>query len=562
MITELSIRNFAIIDEMKISFAEGLNVITGETGAGKSILIGAMSLLLGERASVDIIRSHEDSAMVEAFFEIEGMNDLKEMLKEMGFHVGNELILKRIISRTGKNRVFVDGQLATLGMLSAISTTLVNICGQHEHQIILNAEKHIDILDNFGDLEQLRSEYTELYNQYLALSGKLRQLLEVNKTREERGEFLRFHLKEIEDAGIRIGEDDQLQEEKRVLNNVQKLLEYADVAHDVLYGKSGSVLEGLRSINSNVREIKKIDRTLSLSEKDLDAVYYQLEEAALALRNYKKNLSYDPTRLEAIDDRLELLSRLKRKYGRTLEDVLQKKTEIEQELKTIDSVDEEIDLLLAEVEDLKANMVGKAQMLSARRREIAALLKKEIEEEIHALRMEKATFEVMFTEATSDQGGLPFHSRGVDQVEFYLTTNVGEVPKPLNRIASGGELSRIMLAMKKVLAGTGSVGTLVFDEVDSGIGGATAEDVGRKLSDVSKDHQVLCITHLPQIACFGDRHYRVSKTVVGEKTVTSVGILSEDERLDEITRMLGGTELTEKTREHAREMLVMSRVKK
>jgi DNA repair protein RecN (Recombination protein N) len=562
MITELSIRNFAIIDEMKISFAEGLNVITGETGAGKSILIGAMSLLLGERASVDIIRSHEDSAMVEAFFEIEGMNDLKEMLKEMGFHVGNELILKRIISRTGKNRVFVDGQLATLGMLSAISTTLVNICGQHEHQIILNAEKHIDILDNFGDLEQLRSEYTELYNQYLALSGKLRQLLEVNKTREERGEFLRFHLKEIEDAGIRIGEDDQLQEEKRVLNNVQKLLEYADVAHDVLYGKSGSVLEGLRSINSNVREIKKIDRTLSLSEKDLDAVYYQLEEAALALRNYKKNLSYDPTRLEAIDDRLELLSRLKRKYGRTLEDVLQKKTEIEQELKTIDSVDEEIDLLLAEVEDLKANMVGKAQMLSARRREIAALLKKEIEEEIHALRMEKATFEVMFTEATSDQGGLPFHSRGVDQVEFYLTTNVGEVPKPLNRIASGGELSRIMLAMKKVLAGTGSVGTLVFDEVDSGIGGATAEDVGRKLSDVSKDHQVLCITHLPQIACFGDRHYRVSKTVVGEKTVTSVGILSEDERLDEITRMLGGTELTEKTREYAREMLVMSRVKK
>jgi len=562
MITELSIRNFAIIDEMKISFAEGLNVITGETGAGKSILIGAMSLLLGERASVDIIRSHEDSAMVEAFFEIEGMNDLKEMLKEMGFHVGNELILKRIISRTGKNRVFVDGQLATLGMLSAISTTLVNICGQHEHQIILNAEKHIDILDNFGDLEQLRSEYTELYNQYLALSGKLRQLLEVNKTREERGEFLRFHLKEIEDAGIRIGEDDQLQEEKRVLNNVQKLLEYADVAHDVLYGKSGSVLEGLRSINSNVREIKKIDRTLSLSEKDLDAVYYQLEEAALALRNYKKNLSYDPTRLEAIDDRLELLSRLKRKYGRTLEDVLQKKTEIEQELKTIDSVDEEIDLLLAEVEDLKANMVGKAQMLSARRREIAALLKKEIEEEIHALRMEKATFEVMFTEATSDQGGLPFHSRGVDQVEFYLTTNVGEVPKPLNRIASGGELSRIMLAMKKVLAGTGSVGTLVFDEVDSGIGGATAEDVGRKLSDVSKDHQVLCITHLPQIACFGDRHYRVSKTVVGEKTVTSVGILSEDERLDEITRMLGGTELTEKTRAHAREMLVMSSVKK
>jgi DNA repair protein RecN (Recombination protein N) len=561
MLTELSIRNFAIIDELKVSFTEGLNVITGETGAGKSIIIGAMSLLLGDRASVDMIRSQEESAVVEAMFDVGEMADLKGMIREMGFQVGKELILKRIVSRTGKNRVYVDGQLATLGMLSTISESLVNICGQHEHQIILNADKHVDILDEFGGLLQLRSEYSEMYKQYLSYNEKLRQLQAVNKTRDERGAFLKFQIKEIEDAGIKIGEDDTLLDEKRVLNNVQKLTEYATVAYDMLYGKTGSILEGLRSFKSNVREIKKIDSGLRMSEQDMDAVYYQLEEAALNLRDYKKNLSYDPARLETIDNRLELLGQLKRKYGRTLDDVLKKQADIEKELKTFESVDDEIEQISKEVESLSPRLLDKARTLSQKRRETAAVLKKVIEEELHTLRMEKAAFEVMFTESAGDANSASFKPRGIDEVEFYLTTNVGEALKPLNRIASGGELSRIMLAIKKVLARSGSVGTLIFDEVDSGIGGATAADVGRKLKDVSKHHQVLCITHLPQIACFGDMHYRVVKTVSGERTAASVDILSEDGRLDEIARMLGGTELTKKTREHAREMLEISRIK-
>jgi len=561
MLTELNIRNFAIIDELKVSFTEGLNVITGETGAGKSIIIGAMSLLLGDRASVDMIRSQEESAVVEAMFDVGKMADLKKMIREMGFQVGKELILKRIVSRTEKNRVYVDGQLATLGMLSAISESLVNICGQHEHQIILNAEKHIDILDEFGGLLQLRSEYSEMYSQYLSLFEKLRQLEAVDKTRDERAAFLKFQIKEIEDAGIKIGEDETLLDEKRVLNNVQKLTEYATTAYDMLYGKTGSVLEGLRGIKSNVREIKKIDSGLSLSEQDMDAVYYQLEEAALNLRDYKKNLSYDPARLETIDNRLELLGQLKRKYGRTLDDVLKKQAEIEKELKTIEFVDNEIEQISKEIESLSPKLLDKARTLSQKRRETASVLKNVIEEELHTLRMEKAAFEVMFMESADDTKSVSFNPRGIDEVEFYLTTNVGEELKPLNRIASGGELSRIMLAIKKVLAKSGSVGTLIFDEVDSGIGGATAADVGRKLKDVSKHHQVLCITHLPQIACFGDMHYRVVKTVSGERTATSVDILSEEGRLDEIARMLGGTELTKKTREHAREMLEISRIK-
>jgi len=559
MLTELSIRNFAIIDELKVSFTSGLNIITGETGAGKSILIGAVSLLLGDRASSDMIRSQEDTAMVEALFDIGAKSDVKGKLKEMGFLVGNELILKRIISRTGKNRVYIDGQLATLGMLTAISENLVNVCGQHEHQVILNAENHIDIIDEFGGLLQLRSEYEEMYNQYLFLNEKLSKLQTMNKTRDERVEFLKFHLKEIDEAAIRPGEDEVLLDEKRVFNSIQKLTEYARGAYESLYGKTGSVQEGLRDIIANIREIKKIDRGLNLSEQDLDAVYYQFEESAMILREYIKNLSYDPARLEAIDDRLDLLGKLKRKYGRTLDEVSKKRNEIEKELKAISSVDEEIEQISKEMEAQKTEMLKKAKLLSQQRRESATILTKAIEDEIHTLRMENAVFKVIFGKSSSGQDAPTFNPRGIDEIEFYLTTNVGEMEKPLNRIASGGELSRIMLAVKKVLAKTGSVGTLIFDEVDSGIGGAVAEDVGKRLKDVSQHHQILCITHLPQIACFGDKHYRVAKTVSDERTVTSVDVLSEAERLDEIARMLGGAELTKKTRTHAREMLELSR---
>jgi DNA repair protein RecN (Recombination protein N) len=557
----LSIRNFAIIDEMKVSFADGLNVLTGETGAGKSIIIGAVSLLLGDRASSDMIRSFEDSAVVEALFDVGEKQGLRERLREMGFHDGDELVLKRVVSRSGKNRVYINGQLATLGMLSDLSESLINICGQHEHQVILSAENHIDILDEFGGLLAFRSEYRELYDQYQSLNDKIRNLLTVKKNRGEREDLLRFQQNELDEAGICIGGDATLLEEKKVLNNVRKLMDFAERAHDALYGKTGSILEELRGAIANVREIRKIDQGLKLHEQDVDAVFYQLEEAALTLRDYKKNLSYDPARLEAIEDRLELLGRLKRKYGRTIEDVVKKREEIGEELRTISSVDEEIEQLSQAIELQKSKMLAKAELLSRKRREAAFTLKEAIEEEIHTLRMEKAVFDVVFKNAVAGVGEVAINSRGIDDVEFYLATNVGETLKPLNRIASGGELSRIMLAMKKVLAKTGSVGTIIFDEVDSGIGGATAEDVGRKLKDVSKHHQILCITHLPQIACFGDRHYRVLKAVSDERTVTSVDVLSREQRLDEIARMLGGAELTRKTREHAREMLELSRHK-
>jgi DNA repair protein RecN (Recombination protein N) len=561
MLRELSIKNLAIIDDLKATFTEGLNVISGETGAGKSIIIGALSLLLGDRASSDLIRSSEDSAIVEALFDISGRDEIKEKLDRMGFYDSGELIMKRIVSRSGKNRAYINGNLATLGMLATLSEFLVNICGQHEHQLIIDADNHIDILDEFGNLLSLGSEYSGLYGEYQALMKRLEELKSANKAKHEREELLRFQLKEIEESGLKVGEEQSLKEEKRILGNAQRLREWAEESYELLYDKEGSVLEDFDRIIRNIKEIKGIDPNLRVSGEDLDSLLINLEETAYALRDYKKGIASDPEKLEAIEERLEYLGRLKRKYGESIENILEKKSEIERELESILSLEDEIGRISEEITLKNDILVDKALILSQKRKEVAKILKNEVEREIHFMRMENTIFEVRFS-GSFDDGDKPcLHSKGMDSVEFYLCTNVGEELKPLNRIASGGELSRIVLAMKKVLAKVGSVGTVVFDEVDSGIGGAAAEVVGEKLKDVSAHHQVICITHLPQIACFGNTHFLVSKEITKGRTNTRVSYLNEAERLDEITRMLGGVEITEKTRDHAREMLKASHKK-
>ncbi len=557
MLTELNIRNFAIIDELKVTFDGGLNVISGETGAGKSIIIGAVGLLLGDRANADMIRSFEDAAVVEALFDIRGQDRLRKKISEIGFGDGEELIVRRVVSRSGKNRVYINGALASLASLAAIGESLINICGQHEHQMILNPESHTDILDEFGGLMSLRSAYRESYDRYLSLNAKLGGLQELRRKKEEREELLRFQIGEISQADARAGEDAALTEEKKVLANVQKLIDFAQAAYETLYGKGDSVLGEFRNAASAVKEIRKIDPSLKLSEEEMEELYYRIEEAAVTLRDYGSRLSFDPARMEALEERLELLARLKRKYGGTLDAVIAKQAEAETELRAIASVEEEIEQIAVALADEKARMIEAARLLSGKRHEVAATLRETIENEIRTLRMENARFEVVFQEPPG--GDRAFTEKGTDDLEFYLSANVGEELKPLRGIASGGELSRIMLALKKVLARTGSVGTIVFDEVDSGIGGATAEIVGQKLREVSRHHQVLCITHLPQIACCGDRHYRVVKRIAGERTNTSVAVLSDQERLEEIARMLGGVELTETAREHAREMLASVR---
>jgi DNA repair protein RecN (Recombination protein N) len=560
MLTELNIRNFAIIDELKIAFDGGLNVISGETGAGKSIIIGAVGLLLGDRANADMIRSFEDAAVVEALFHIRAYEGLREKVSEMGFGDGDELIVRRVVSRSGKNRIYINGALASLASLTTIGESLINICGQHEHQMILDPDNHTGILDEFGGLLLLRSAYRENYSRYRELNEKLHGLQELKRTRAQREDLLRFQVGEISQADIRTGEDTALLDEKKILANVQKLIDCAETAYETLYGKSDSVLTEFRSAAGAVKEIRKIDTALKLSEGDMEELYYRIEDAAFILRDYAKHHSFDPARMETIEERLELLGRLKRKYGGTLDAVLGKQAEAEEELRNIASVEEEIGMLVEVIADERGRLVENGRILSGRRRETADALKATIEAEIRTLGMENAHFAVVFREMP--EGDAAFNEKGMDDLEFYLSTNVGEELKPLRGIASGGELSRIMLAVKKVLARTGSVGTIVFDEVDSGIGGATAQIVGQKLKEVSRHHQVLCITHLPQIACCGDRHYQVVKRITGKRTNTIVSLLSEEERLEEIARMLGGIELTEKTRDHAREMLLAAKGEK
>ena len=559
MLTELNIRNFAIIDELNVSFTGGLNMLSGETGAGKSIIIGAVSLLLGDRASSDLVRSAVDSAVVEALFDVSGNKEARKKLQEAGMNEGDELLLKRVVSREGRNKIYINGSSATLGMLASLGELLVNICGQREHQVLLDVDNHIDILDTFGALTSLRAEFYDLYADWQGLKKKLGELETRNNEKLQREELLRFQLDEIEKSDVKIGEDTALQDEKRILGNAQKLDEYATRAHDALYAAEGSLLERLGGVVDDIKEIRKIDAGLKVSAEDLESVFFNLEEISFVLRDYVKGITFDPARLEAIDDRLEYLGKLKRKYGATIEGILQRKEEVAEELEGIAYLGEEIARLSDEIGRREEILLEKAGDLSARRREAAATLKETIEDEIHSMRMADTVFEVRFASPTREGDISSLNPKGMDEVEFYLSTNIGEDLLPLNRIASGGELSRIVLAVKKVLAGTGAVGTVVFDEVDSGIGGAAAEVVGKKLKDVSRHHQVICITHLPQIACFGDTHFLVSKKVQGERTNAGMDLLSEEERLDEITRMLSGVEMTEKTRQHASEMLKISR---
>jgi DNA repair protein RecN (Recombination protein N) len=554
MLHELSITNFAIIDELHVSFDEGLNIISGETGAGKSILIGAVSLLLGDRATAEMIRTQTDTATVEALFNIKSDQMLQEKLAGMGFSAGEDLVIRRVISRSGKNRAQINGQMATLSNLAAVSESLINICGQHEHQVILSAENHIDILDEFGGCLTARAAYEAVYSQYRGLCDRIGKLEDLRRHRAEKIDLIQFQLKEIKDLNPRAGEDALLSDEKKVLANVQKLADYANRAYALLYSESRCVSDQLKEVLAQIKEIQKIDAGLNLSLADMEGCFALLQDAALTLRDYTKNLIFDPDRFAAIDERLDAINRLKRKHGGTLDALLARKQDMEEELRRVSNAEEELEALAKEKDNIVRDLREKSLSLSGLRHRAAAQLKEAVDAEMHDLNMPHARFFVEFLRSCSEAEET-YGPKGGDEIEFYLAANAGEEPKALNKIASGGELSRIVLALKNVLSQTGSVATVVFDEVDSGIGGATAEIVGRKLKEVSAHHQVICITHLPQIASFGGQHLRVTKRVADGRTATWVEKIDAEQKIEEISRMLGGVDVTETARDHAREML-------
>jgi DNA repair protein RecN (Recombination protein N) len=561
MLVHLSISNFAIIKQLEFSLKSGLNILSGETGAGKTIIINAMNLILGGRASADLIRSGCKEASVEALFEFPENRSLTDMLSELGFSFKGELLIKRSIFREGRNKILINGSMATLQMLSRVGAILISISGQHEHQLLLKQDNHLYLLDDFGGLSDERLDLNELFNAYKLIKDEINHLKKEITETGERQDLTQFQIQEIQKAEITPGEDVKVAEEKRRLKHSKELLEIVTEGYQRLYERNDSVLSSISQCIKRLDKGAELDPGLAPIKESLAEIEIKLEDASLALRDYEKAVHMDPNRLEELEERLERLNGLKRKYGPTLEYVLKYKNKLASMMYDLDEKKGKLDKLEIECQDVETDLISRAAALSRKRQKAAGGLEKAVEKELKDLHMAETKFNVKFDEGYGEQRELQdvkveeVKLDGLDQVEFMISPNIGEDLRPLARIASGGELSRIMLALKTILARTASVETVIFDEVDSGISGATAEVIGEKLSSLAAYHQILCITHLPQIASQGQNHFLVSKEVFSGRTQTIISGLEPDERVQEIARLLGGREITPRAVAHAREML-------
>ena len=563
MLKELSIRNFAIIDDLKISFSEGLTILSGETGAGKSIILNAVNLLLGSRASADLVRTGAKAAELEALFQISLSSSVARRMSEQGYDPEDGLLIRRIVSRADSNRVYINGRLATIGVLTAITENLASISGQHAHQSLLKEDQHLLMIDQFGGLTPQRQQIFDLYHQILPLIEKLKELKSIRQRQAEHLALLRFQKDEITGAGIVPGEDIELEQERLRLKNVEFLYQVVHGSIEALYGASGSVIERLLAVRKNLERAGRIESRLQTTADSLAESAYQIEDLIEQLRSYLKMIQMDDQRLEAVEERLDKLNRLKRKYGGSLEAVLSRFAAIEGEISEVENITEKITAAEKELSDLNRRCAEAALQLSKQRQKAAENLAAKVSRELGSLKMAHTIFDARVQEIPWNEKSDPHlkandHSlteTGIDWAVFMIAPNIGEELKPLASIASGGELSRVILALKAILAETDSVETVIFDEVDAGIGDGTAEVVGRKLSELGKHHQILCITHLPQIAKFGRNHYSISKHVADGRTRTVIRPLGEKDRHQEIARMLGGEEITQATLNHARELL-------
>jgi DNA repair protein RecN (Recombination protein N) len=561
MLRELRIKNFAVIDEVALVLGAGLNVLTGETGAGKSIILNALGLICGERGASDIIRHNEEEASVEALFE-NIPPALAVKLEEAGFHADGEWIVKRILSRTGKNRIYVNGSLCPLGLLSELGSSLVHIYGQHEHHTLLQPEAHLVLLDGFAALDEKVETMKQKFHGIVATWDNLTQARELLEKRRREKALLEAQAEEITRARLRPGEEEDLQATKKVLSHAEKLHQGSREGEELLYEGEDALVSRLGKCVSKLRDLAGIDEALGPTVELLQSSMAQLQEAAATLRRYADHIRFEPGALEQLEDRLAEIHRLKRKYSGTVEDILRFHSEADAALKALDRGEEEISALETTFEEARRSAWDTAQKLSSERQRVARRFSKEMEKEVKNLGMPGTTFEVRFITQDEKPDQAPFFiagrrltERGMDQVEFYFSPNPGEPVKPLAKIASGGELSRLMLAIKSLVLTPGDIPTLLFDEVDAGIGGGVAEIVGKKLKQVAASHQVICVTHLPQIAALADSHYVVQKEVVKGRTFTQVKRLGERDRVDEVARMLGGIKITDKTRRHAEEMV-------
>ncbi len=563
MLSELVVHNFAIIRHLEISFQSGLNVLSGETGAGKSILVGAVNLILGSRASQEMIRTGAGEAMVEAVFKLPESPGLMARLRETGLDLSEDLLVRRSISRSGRNRIFINDQAVTLQQLQQLARGLVSVSGQHEHQLLMDPEVHLGLLDSFGDLDPVCQAVGLVHARWAEMREKLSRLRKAKQEQATKLDYMRFQLQDLESANLQPDEDKALEQELSILRHAATLREAAERSYGSLYAGKGAILEQLAEVEKNLQTLTRIDPSQESLLSHLEQARIHLDEMAHGLQHYAHHVQFDPQRLSAVEDRLAALQRLGKKYGGSLEAMLEHLGALKKALGHDGDVELQEEEMVKALEKLRKEYLDSATELSRRRREAAERLGMEVEKTLAAVDMQRARFAVSFAREVGLGGGNgsgkaaepPFTPTGIDRVEFLLSANPGEEMKPLVKVASGGELSRILLALKSLLSRRGEAETLIFDEVDTGIGGRTAELVGLQLKRLACRHQVICITHLPQIACYGEYHYKVAKETDGNETTTNILCLGTKERVEELSRMLGGIAISEKTRAHAREML-------
>jgi DNA repair protein RecN (Recombination protein N) len=552
MLRELRIKNFAVIETVTVPFTRGLNVLTGETGAGKSILVDAILLVCGARAQGDVIRTDADAASVEAVFDVAGQHAVAAILDGAGLtDEGGQVVVRRELARSGRHRAFVNDSPVTVGLLERLGDALVEVHGQHEHQRLLEPARQLDLLDHFAGAEAERAEVTGLFTRYREAGEELERLRLAGRDRAQREDLLRFQLSELNAAQIRPGEEEELRTELRRLQHADRLAKGLGDVAALLVEDPDAASARLGRAARLLRDLGRLDPAFAGPAELLDGASAQVEEALLAVRALGRSIEAEPGRLEAIDDRLDALTRLKRKYGDTEAAMLAYRDQAARELEGLERHTETVATGERQVAELRLALLGRARTLSKRRLEAAARLGALVQREIRALGMDRARLEM----ALEPDGDDDVSARGLDRGEFRFSANPGEELRPLSRIASGGELSRTMLAIQAVLAAADRIPTMVFDEVDAGIGGRVASVVAEKLATVGARRQVLCVTHLPPIAARAQHHLQVTKITRGARTRTTVNPLAASARVEEIARMLGGPAPTETARRHARELL-------
>ena len=556
MLLDLTIKNFAIISDLHVSFDRGLNILTGETGVGKSIIIDALNLILGGRASSDLIRKANQTCEVSAIFNVKQNKDLRELLKGIigSDFDGKEVLLRRQLTREGRNRCFINSSLTSLSVLQLIGERLVDVHGQHEHQSLLKRKEQLNVLDSFANLFSLREKVSIVYRQYVHQKEERDELASSGEERKRKIDFYQFEIEEINQARLVLDEEEELEKEYRLLFNAQELSMLYSGVYEKLNEREESILDLLKSVQKNLREITQIDCEVEDVLENVNNVFFELEEIGENVCEFKEKIKFDSPRLEEIVERKDLIIKLKRKYGDSIKKILEYKEKIEKELEQLLSYEENKEEIEKKIEKTKKELLDLANNLSRQRQEAAKILEKRIKSQLRTLSMDKVRFVI---DCKEDE----LNFSGKDRIEFLISPNVGEDLKPISLIASGGELSRIMLALKTVLADADAVPCLIFDEIDVGISGGVAKTIGEKLIELANIHQVICITHLPQIASFASVHFFVTKQVQKGRTETVVKKLVKQEKINEIARMLEGDKVSALTLKHAEEMVEKAKEK-